>query len=156
MKLGFQKCKIALTDFFSAETEMYYVFQNRRKSSSIQQSFPFHKVRNEYLLIFHGELLLNLLHLKIISHCVLVFKSNGLKRERDCDVQKREGKNQARKEESEEHISSDVVGLVIETSTIFFSIREIDLVFDFTRFLPGLFKISDRYIPRGELYYKHT
>ena len=44
--------------------------------------FPFHKVRNEYLLIFHGELLLNLLHLKIISHCVLVFKSNGLKRER--------------------------------------------------------------------------
>ena len=45
--------------------------------------FPFHKVRNEYLLIFHGELLLNLLHLKIISHCVLVFKSNGLKRERE-------------------------------------------------------------------------
>ena len=49
-------------------------------------------------------------------------------------MQKREGKNQARKEESEEHISSDVVGLVIETSTIFFSIREIDLVFDFTTF----------------------
>ena len=47
-------------------------------------------------------------------------------KERDCDVQKREGKNQARKEESEEHISSDVVGLVIETSTIFFSICEID------------------------------
>ena len=61
-------------------------------------------------------------------------------------MQKREGKNQARKEESEEHISSDVVGLVIETSTIFFSIREIDL-FDFTRFFFGaytLFEFSDR------------
>ena len=52
-------------------------------------------------------------------------------------MQKREGKNQARKEESEEHISSDVVGLVIETSTIFFSIREIDF-FDFTSFFLGL------------------
>ena len=52
-------------------------------------------------------------------------------------MQKREGKTQARKEESEEHISSDVVGLVIETSTIFFSIREIDL-FDFTSFFFGL------------------
>ena len=35
---------------------------------------------------------------------------------------------------------------------------EIDLVFDFTKFLPCLFKISypHWYIPRGELYYKHT
>ena len=60
-------------------------------------------------------------------------------------MQKREGKNQARKEESEEHISSDVVGLVIETSTIFFSIREINL-FDFTSFFWAytLFEFSDQ------------
>ena len=67
---------------------------------------------------------------------MLVFKSNGLKRERDCDVQKREGKNQARKEESEEHKSSDGVGLVIETSTIF------SQFFDDSHFVKLIYLIS--------------
>ena len=51
-------------------------------------------------------------------------------------MQKREGKNQARKEESEEHKSSDGVGLVIETSTIF------SQFFDDSNFVKLIYLIS--------------